>query len=198
MALLPQSPIQKLHTVELTSEHGPLLQQFFEANPENFLAIQGEPAHPNEAHEEIHGQLPEGWDFTKKWVIGYLDENGLVAAMANIISDILAVGVWHIGLFMVATSLYGTGTAYVLYHGLESWAMSNGANWLRLGVVKGNVRAEHFWEHLGYIQARTREGFIIGGQANTLRVMFKPLAGGTSDQYLSLIERDRPETPNAL
>ena len=198
MTQLPTSPIPTLHTIELTTQHERLLQRFFEENPEYFLAIQGEPAHPNEAHEEIHGQLPGGWSFTKKWVIGYLDESGSLAAIANIISDFLAVGVWHIGLFMIATSLHGTGTAQVLYAGLESWAMSNGAKWLRIGVVQGNVRAEQFWERLGFIQTRTREGFIIGRQANTLRVMFKPLAGGTSDQYLSLIERDRPETPDAL
>ena len=198
MIHLPQSPIQNLRTIELTSEHESLLQNFFEENPEYFLAVQGEPANPNEAHEEIYSQLPEGWSFTKKWVIGYLDENGSLVAMANIISDLLASGVWHIGLFMVATSLYGTGKSQVLYRGLESWAMSNGANWLRIGVVKGNLRAEHFWERLGYIQTRVRDGFIIGRQTNTLRVMCKPLAGGTLDQYLSLIERDRPETLNAL
>ncbi len=198
MTHLPQSPIHNLRIIELTSEHEPLLQNFFEANPEYFLAVQGEPANPNEAHEEIHGQLPEGWNFTKNWVIGYLDESGSLAAMANIISDSLASGVWHIGLFMVATSLHGTGISKVLYRGLESWAMSNGANWLRIGVVKGNLRAEHFWERLGYIQTRTRDGFIMGQRTNTLRIMFKPLAGGTLEQYLSLIERDRPETPNAL
>lgn len=198
MTHLPQSPIQNLRTIELTSEYEPLLQYFFEANPEYFLAVKGEPANPNEAREEIHGQLPQGWSFTKKWVIGYLGENGSLAAMANIISDSLASGVWHIGLFMVATPLHGTGKSKVLYRGLESWAMSNGANWLRIGVVKGHLRAERFWERLGYIQTRTHDGFIMGQRTNTMRVMFKPLTGGTFEQYLSLIERDRPETPNAL
>jgi hypothetical protein len=30
---------------------------------------------------------------------------------------------------------------------------------------------------------------------NDLRVMMKPLAGGTIAEYLSLVGRDRPETP---
>jgi GNAT superfamily N-acetyltransferase len=195
MSHLPQSPIQSLRTIELTSGHESVLQRFFEANPEYFFAVQGEPANPNEAYDEIHSQLPEGWSFTKKWVIGYLGESGSLAAIANIISDFLAAGVWHIGLFMVATSLYGTGTAQILYHSLESWARSNGANWLRLGVVKGNLRAERFWASLGYLQVRTRDGFQIGHQINTLRVMVKPLSGGNLEQYLSLLERDRPGTP---
>ena len=30
---------------------------------------------------------------------------------------------------------------------------------------------------------------------NTLRVMVKPLTGGTLEQYLALVPRDRPELP---
>ena len=193
MIHLPQSPISNLNTLEITSEHECLLQSFFEENPEYFLAVQGEPAHPHEAREEISGQLPDWLTFSQKWIIGYLDETGSIVAIANIISNFLVAGVWHIGLFMVATSLYGTGQSQILYHSLESWAISNGANWLRIGVVKGNLRAENFWKRLGYIQIRTRDGFIIGRQTNILRIMVKPLAGGTRDQYLAMIERDRPE-----
>ena len=118
-------------------------------------------------------------------------------AMANVVSDLLAPGVWHIGLFIVATSRYGTGDAQALYRGLETWAAANGANWLRRGVVQGNVRAERFWEALGFVQTRTRSGVEMGKLTNTLRVMVKPLASGTLEQYLSLVERDRPELQNA-
>jgi len=170
-----------------------LLQHFFEENPEYFLAVQGEPASPHEAHEEISGQLPEGLTFTKKWLVGYFDEDKTLAAIANILSDFLTSGVWHIGLFMVATSLYGSGKSQILYNSLESWAVSNGARWMRIGVVKGNSRAVRFWERLGYLQTRTRDGYIMGRQTNILRIMYKPLAGGTRDEYLALIERDRPE-----
>jgi hypothetical protein len=159
---LPPSPIDGLRTIELTAGREPLLQQFFEANPEYFLAVGGEPAGPNEAHEEIHGELPQGWPFTKKWVIGWVD---------------------------------CSGDAHALYRGLEAWAVSNGAAWLRLGVVQGNARAERFWQSLGYVQTRTRGGVQIGRQTNTLRVMFKPFANGTQESYLLLVPRDRPEAP---
>ncbi len=84
-----------------------------------------------------------------------------------------------------------------LYRGLESWAASHGATWLRLGVVRGNARAERFWEALGYIQTRTRSGVEMGRLKNTLRVMVKPLAEDTLEHYLSLIPRDRPDAPSA-
>ena len=178
--------------VEITSEDEQRLQAFFEANPEYFVAVHGEPAGPNEAHEEIHGEVPAGWSFTKKWLVAYVGSGEAMVAMANVISDLLAPGVWHIGLFIVATSRHGTGFAQVLYRELEAWAASNGASWLRLGVVQGNGRAERFWESLGYIEATTRPGVEMGKLTNTLRVMFKPVSGGTREQYLSLVKRDRP------
>jgi GNAT superfamily N-acetyltransferase len=190
---LPTCPIAGLRAVELTSAHQPTLQAFFEATPEYFLAAHGEPAGPNEAHEELLSELPFGWGFTKKWLVGYQTAEGNLAAFANLTSDLLAPGVWHIGLFIVATSRHGTGEAQALYGALEAWAASNGARWLRLGVVQGNVRAERFWQAMGFQQTRTRTHVEMGRLSNTLRVMVKPLAGGSLEQYLSLIERDRPE-----
>lgn len=192
---LPASPIPGLRTVELGSDDEPQLQRFFEANPQFFVAVHGEPARADEAHEEIHGEVPPGWSFTKKWLVGYMDAQNELVAMANVLSDLLAPGVWHIGFFIVATSRHGTGDARALYRSLETWAACNGANWLRLQVVQGNGRAERFWESFGYMETRTRAGIEMGKLTNTLRAMVKPLAGGTMEQYLSLIERDRPSAP---
>ena len=173
------------------------MQRFFEANPQYFRSVNGESAGPDEAHEEIHGELPLGWSFTKKWLVGYVDAEGSLVAFANVVADLLAPSVWHIGLFIVATSRHGTGDAQALYRGLETWAAANGAAWLRLGVVKGNARAERFWEALGYIETRTREGVEMGKLTNTLRVMVKPLAKRSIEHYLSIVQRDRPELSNA-
>ena len=194
---LPQSPIAGVRVVELGTGSEGLLQEFFDANPEYFLIIQGEPAGPTEAHEEIHGELPAGWSYTKKWVLGYVDTSDRLIALANLVSDIIAPGVWNVSTFMVATEHHGTGAAQLLYRSLEDWARANGAKWLRLGVVKGNARGERFWESAGFVQTRLREGIQFGKQTNTLRVMFKPLDGGTLEDYLALIPRDRPELPNA-
>ena len=38
----------------------------------------------------------------------------------------------------------------------------------------------------------------MGKLTNTLRVMFKPLAGGSIAQHLALVERDRPEEYGAV
>lgn len=198
MTTLPASPVPDLRTIELTPDREALLQRFFEANPQYYEFCHGEPPGPGEAHEEIHGEVPAGWSFTKKWLIGYLDATGEMVAMANMVSDLLAPKVWHVGYFLIATSRHGTGLAHELYGGLERWAVENGAHWLRLGVVVGNVRGERFWASHGYLETRTRTGVVYGKRTNTLRVLYKPLAGGTLEEYRALIPRDEPEAGASL
>ncbi len=178
--------------IELFPDDVPRLQGFFELNPEYFLAVSGQPPSAHEAHDEVHDTLP-GWPFTKRWIIGFADERDSLAAMASVVSDVLAPGVWHLGLFLVATQLHGGGAAHLLYPRLEAWARDLGAQWMRLGVVRGNARAEAFWRRQGFVELRLREGVEMGARVNTIRVMAKPLAGGSLAQYVALVPRDRPE-----
>jgi len=185
----------RFRAIELRAPEVPALQRFFDANPEYFLAVTGRGPDPSEAHGEVHGALPEGFSFTRKWTIGFVDETGSLIGVANVVSDLLAQGVWHIGLFIVATRLHGTGMAQALYQQLESWSRSLGARWMRLGVVAGNARAERFWERRAFAEVRKRHDMQMGERTNTVRVMAKPLDGGTVLEYLALVARDRPEPP---
>ena len=80
----------------------------------------------------------------------------------------------------------------MLYRQLETWILEQGAHWIRLGVVRGNTRAERFWERHGYVQVRERGPMQMRRMSNLLRVMAKPLAGGTLAEYLALVARDCP------
>jgi GNAT superfamily N-acetyltransferase len=181
--------------VEMHEADVPALQGFFDANPEYFRAVNGVPPTPTEAHEEFHPELPPGFSCDRHWLVKIVPAQGSMVAMANVSANMLAQGVWHIGLFIVATKLHGTGAAREIYAALESWMRNRGAKWLRLGVVAGNSRAERFWESLGYVETRKRPGLPMGARVNDLRVMAKPLAGGTLAEYLALVARDRPESP---
>jgi GNAT superfamily N-acetyltransferase len=188
---LPASPIQNLSVVNLVSAGEVALQEFFEENPLYFLSVHGIPAQAGEAREEICGDLPAGWAFTHKYVFGYEDPNGKLAGMVNVVSDLLAIGVWHIGTFIVTTDRHGTGDAQSLYASVEGWCQRCGARWMRLGVVEGNSRAETFWERSGYTQVARREGIVMGQRTNAIRVMAKPLLGQPVSEYYALVERDR-------
>src|SRR5258708_28584775 len=105
---------------------------------------------------------------------------------------LLADRVWHIILLMVATALHGTGTAGLLYERVEKRAKGEGASWLRLDVVIGNLKAERFWEKTGYseVQQLTSQ---LGSMTHTVRVMVKPLGGSDIDAYLRAVPCDRPK-----
>jgi GNAT superfamily N-acetyltransferase len=189
--LFPAGP---LRCVELKAGDILELQRFFEANPEYFHAVEGRAPGPGEAIDEFHSQPPAEWGFTRTWLLGFVDDANSLVGMAGVVSDLLAVNVWHLGLFIVATSRHGSGEARALYRALEDWAIRGGAQWLRLGVVEGNARAERFWEKAGFVEVRKRFAVEMGQRVNTLRVMAKPLAGGTLEQYTALVIRDRPES----
>ena len=181
--------------VLLDASEAPLLQAFYDANPQYDLIVQGEPPAADAAHETFESRPPAGWPYERKWVLGFRTEEGDLVGMADLLSNLFVDGVWHIGLFIVATRLHGTGAARVLYDGLEAWMVERGAQWSRLGVVIGNAPAERFWERLGYVDVRRRDGLAMGRRVNAIRVMVKPLGDASVAQYLANVARDRPESP---
>ncbi|WCM18307.1 GNAT family N-acetyltransferase [Paraburkholderia bryophila] len=181
--------------IELVSCDIPIIQTFFENNPEYFLASEGCPPAINQAKEEFDSELPEGWAFTSKRAIGFVDSSKELAAFATFVSDLFVDGVWHIGLFILSTDKHGQAVARYLYQDLENWFKASGAKWLRLGVIAGNVRAERFWERNGYHEARRRHGIMMRNATHTVRVMIKPIGEAGLSEYLSLVSRDRPDTP---
>ena len=191
-ANLPRSPLPGVSAIELGAVDAPLLQRFFDANPAYFLIVQDEPAWPDAAQRELHEALPAHLPFSRKWIVGWRDDAGDLVAVANVVSDLISPGVWHLGLFVVDSARHGSGDAQALYLGIEDWARAGGAQWLRLGVVEGNDRAERFWTRQGYVQTRTREGMPMGRTSKTVRAKVKPLAGGAVETYLGLVARDRP------
>jgi len=179
---------------KLTESDLPALQAFFEANPDYFVAVNGMAPRADEARQEFEDRPPAGMPFDDAFTLGLADDSGRLIAMASITANLLAPRVWHIGLFIVATSLHGSGTASSLYAGLEAWLKAQGACWIRLGAVVGNTRAERFWERQGYTEVRRRAGTQLGHSTHTVRVFVKPLGASGLDDYLNLVARDRPES----
>ena len=180
---------------ELMRAEVPALQAFYEANPEYFLAINGRPPAADAAAIEFDERPPAHLSYERQWCLGLFDRAAAgepLAGIAMVTSNLCLPGVWHLGLFIVATKRYGSGTAHAAYAALEDWVKGSGARHLRLGVVRGNARAERFWQRQGYVQLRERAGVDTGGRINTVRVMLKPLAGESAEAYLQAMPRDQP------
>lgn len=181
------------HVRELERADIALLQALYDANPEYFLAVNRRHAGPDEAREAFDAVPPPHIGFHRRWHAGVFDEQRALAGVVDVLSDMCAPGVWHIGLFLMATRLHGGGAAAEVYDALEHWIRRAGARWLRLGVVAGNARAERFWERRGFEDVRMR-ALDTGGKVNDVRVLVKPLSGEPLSAYLALVPRDRPES----
>lgn len=172
----------------------PALQAFFEANPGYFVTVNGVPPRPDEARQEFDDEPPPHMPYANRSLLLIDAPDGTLLGIAHVLSDFLAAGVWHIGLFIVATRLHGSGIASEIYRALEAWMVASGAQWCRLGAVVGNARAERFWLRCGYVELRQRRGVQMAARVNDVRVMVKPLAGGPFDDYLARVPRDHPDS----
>ena len=173
----------------------PRLQVFFEANPEYFETVEGAPPGPHAAEQEFDSGLPDAWPHGARRMLEFAPQDGPVEAMADIVEDLFAAGVWHVGLFIVATRLHGSGASGEIYGALESWMQRRGARWVRLGVVAANERAGAFWRKIGFGELRRRTGVPVGERVHEIVVMMKSLQGGDAASYLACVPRDRPESP---
>jgi GNAT superfamily N-acetyltransferase len=181
---------------ELARDDIPRLQAFFDANPEYFQSINGRDAYADEATSEFDDLPPAHLGYTGRWMLGLSapDDVATLAGHAGILSDLCAPGVWHIGLYVVASDRHGTGQAGAMLEALEHWMEAGGARWIRLGVVAGNAKAERFWSKHGYREVRMRNGVDTGGRVNDLRVMVKSLRDEGLAAYLEIVPRDRPDS----
>ncbi len=124
---LPPAAIPDVRVVALVPQDAPLLQRFFDANPRYFETVQGEPAWPDAGQRELHEGVPAHLPHGRQWILGWRDGHGELAAVANVVSDLVAPGVWHLGLLIVDSTRHGRGDAQAIYAGIEAWARAGGA-----------------------------------------------------------------------
>jgi len=172
------------------------LQVLFDANPDYFLVVNGRRPHADEAQTEFNEMPPSFLSYSQRWFAGIYDRPGALQGVLHLVSDLMAPRVWHIAFLFLSAPLRGTGAAHEVYAELESWVRRSGASWIRLGVVSGNPRAERFWARMGYTRTRLRERVDTGGKINDVRMLVKPLSGGSLEQYFALVPRDSPDSPS--
>jgi len=170
-----------------------VIQQLYDANPEYSRMVLGRAPRDGDAHDDFYDRPPAAFPMGRKFMLGFVDAEDELLGVAEIVSDLFAQSVWHIGFFLLATNQHGNGLAHQLYEAIELAARTNGAQWLRLGVVADNLRGVRFWQRCGFQQVRVREDYAPGERQHTLQVMVKALSRGDVPEYLALVPRDRPD-----
>lgn len=171
----------------------PALQALFEACTDFFEFSNGVPPPPDAAAVEFAERPPPHLPYSRHWTVGLLDaEAGRLHGALIVVADLGVAGVWHLALMLVHPAQRGSGLAPRALRALEDWARADGAGWLRLGVIRGNTRAERFWAACGFTETRQRALTDALGRERATRVLVKPLAGGTLEDYRAQVPRDRP------
>ena len=89
----------------------PAVQRFLEQNPDYSRLVEGGPPAADAAKKEFAQMPPADWPLKRKWMIGFRDEERCLIAFADVLEDLFVAGVWHLGLFIVATRLHGAASA---------------------------------------------------------------------------------------
>ncbi len=95
------------------------------------------------------GALPPGKDLSDKYYLGYFDGDQLIAVM-DLIASYPDGTTAFIGFFMTDVSVQNKGTGSAIINELCACLRKAGFTNLRLGWVKGNPQAEHFWHKNGF------------------------------------------------
>lgn len=95
--------------------------------------------------------LPPKKTANDKYYVGYFDSHGLVAII-DFIMEYPDKDTAFIGFFMTDTSVQNKGVGSAIITDLCTYLPTIGISRIRLGWVKGNPQAEHFWHKNGFIE----------------------------------------------
>ena len=118
--------------------------------------------------------------YRKMSLLGFYDDAGTLIGVATIVADFIVEHVWHVGLFIVATSLHGSGgAAHAIYRAARALdGRAQGAQ-LASGSAScaGAARAPSVsGSAAGYVRGAASAGRSAMGRREriVLRVMAKP------------------------
>ena len=113
--------------------------------------------------------LPPGKTMQDKYYVGYFSDGELIAVM-DYIHAYPDEKTDFLGFFMVSRNVQSKGVGSQIIRELCSFLHSQGCTAIRLGWVKGNLQAEHFWKkcrfHETGVISRTENYTVVIAQRN--------------------------------
>jgi GNAT superfamily N-acetyltransferase len=144
------------------------LQDLCERCHEFALLTEGQLPGPK-AGFDILNDLPPGKEMEDKRVLGVYDE-GLLAAVVEMVKDYKTVGEWIIGLLLIDPEKRGNGLGSAIHDYIIEYVSQNGGSLLRIGVIEENIRGMNFWKRMGYHEVE-RKVQSFGIKEHTVIVM---------------------------
>lgn len=146
MAINIETVTEKYTVGKLSEEHLPAVLTLYDGNPLYTFYCPPKPSLISLKQDLV--DLPPGKSIEDKYFLGYWQQEELVA-IVDIISGYPEAGTAYIGLFMVDAAYQGRGLGSQLVDDLLA-CLAKDFKAVRLGFIKGNPQAQHFWLKNGF------------------------------------------------
>ncbi|RDY27829.1 GNAT family N-acetyltransferase [Romboutsia weinsteinii] len=87
--------------------------------------------------------------------LGVYNECDLLIGMADIFKNYPDNGTWMIGLLLLSPNERNKKLGKIIHEEIHKYALTQGVNTLRIGVVEQNTKGLKFWKSLGYQQVKS-------------------------------------------
>jgi len=125
------------------------VRAFMQKNVAYWLYQDGLPISEQVVHDFFYGELPPNKSYRDKMILGFEEENQLVAVV-DLLEDYPKAGTWVVGLFVVDAAIRSQGKGTQLWELLKEFLLENNVQKARLGVLEDNERGKYFWKKVGF------------------------------------------------
>jgi RimJ/RimL family protein N-acetyltransferase len=150
------------------------LQSLFEADPDYFKIAEGAPPGPAAANGLL-SDLPQGKEYRDKFDYAVTDRDGALVAVIDLLRGYPEDKIWFLGLLFIAPANRNKGLGTRALEAIFAHVQKQGGSALRLGVVRGNVKARALYDRMGFQFIRESERACANGFTVVIDVLERGL-----------------------
>jgi len=158
---LPLFTVAGRRVRRLGGADAPGLQRLFGRCGDYFDLLEGHPAGPESAREELRDGPPERVPHDL-FALGIDGGQGELAGYIGALRHHRRPNQWYLTFLLLDPAWRGRGVGSTAYWAFQHWIMTQGAQSLLLAVLAENERGRRFWQSLGFGSPRRYPARPIG------------------------------------
>jgi len=144
-----------------------MLQRLLELCGDYYELVEGRPAGPNAASEELTDGPSERVPHDL-FCFGISSSQDTLIGAIGTLRNHRRPNQWYLGLLLLAPNARGRGLGASSYRAFERWVIGQGADSILLAAVAANSRAARFWQTQGFGWPRSYPERTIGLRRHVL------------------------------
>lgn len=151
----------------LDDTDAPTLQRLFDRCGDYFDLLEGRPATPDAARQDLRDGPPERVPHDL-FALGIDGGQGEFAGYIGALRHHRRRNQWYLGFLLLDPAWRGRGIGSTAYWAFQHWIVSQGADSVLLAVLAQNMRGHRFWQSLGFGLPRSYAARQIGLKRHVL------------------------------